>query len=181
MTDTSPAVSSESWLQTYYYLRAGVAIAWVAAAFTIGKTQPIAGALLIIYPAWDALANVLDAQRNGGLAKAPSQALNALVSALTAIAMAFAVARDMHAVAAVFGGWAIVAGLLQLATALRRRKAGAQWTMILSGLQSALAGGFFASLALKTAEPALADLAPYAAFGALWFFVAAILLTLRRR
>ena len=181
MTDTSPAAPTKSWLQTYYYLRAGVAIAWVAVAFTLGKTQPVAGALLVIYPAWDALANVLDAQRNGGLLKAPSQALNAVVSALTAVAMAVAVSRDMHAVAVVFGGWAIVAGLLQLATALRRMKAGAQWTMILSGLQSALAGGYFASLAFKPAPPTMADLAPYAAFGALWFAVAAILLTFRRR
>ena len=179
MTDTAPA--SKSWLQTYYYLRAGVAIAWVAAAFTVGKTEPVEGALLVIYPAWDALANVLDAQRNGGLAKAPSQALNAAVSTLTAIAMAWAVSRDMHAVAAVFGAWAILAGLLQFATALRRMKAGAQWTMILSGLQSALAGGFFASLALKPTPPAMADLAPYAAFGALYFFLAALLLTLRRK
>jgi uncharacterized membrane protein HdeD (DUF308 family) len=172
---------SKSWLQTYYYLRAGVSIAWVAAAFTVGKTMPVAGALLVIYPAWDALANAIDAGRNGGFGKNPTQTLNALISTATAVAMAVAVSRDMHAVAAVFGGWAIVAGLLQLATAVRRMKAGAQWAMIVSGAQSALAGGFFASLALKPALPAITDLAPYAGFGALWFLVAALLLTFRRK
>ena len=44
----------------------------------------------------------------------------------------------------IFGAWAILSGLLQLGTAVRRwKRFGAQWAMVLSGGQSALAGGFF--------------------------------------
>ena len=67
-------------------------------------------------------------------------------SALTAATISVLI-EDLHAVLAVFGAWAILAGLLQFATGLRRwRSYGAQWSMILSGAQSALAGGFFIHL-----------------------------------
>jgi len=167
-------------LRNYYLVRAGVAAAWVAAAFTIGTREPFAAAaLLIAYPAWDALANWADAARSGGLARNPSQALNLAVSGITAAAVT-ATIGNMHAVLAVFGVWATLAGLLQLATAVRRWKAGAQWAMVLSGAQSALAGGFFVTRALGSATPGIADLAPYAAFGAFYFAVSAVWLFFRR-
>jgi hypothetical protein len=176
------SAESSAALRNYYLLRALVAAAWVAAAFTIGGASWLAGAILLIaYPAWDALANLGDATRNGGLARNPSQALNVAVSLVTAAAVA-ATIGNMNAVLGVFGAWAILAGLLQLATGLRRWKAyGAQWAMILSGAQSALAGGFFISRALGTAIPGVADVAPYAAFGAFYFLVSAVALSLRRR
>lgn len=169
-------------LRNYYLLRAVVAGAWVAAAFTIAPhTPPIASVLLIAYPAWDALANGIDAARNGGLKRNPSQALNLAVSLVTAIAVAVAIANP-HAVLAIFGAWAIFAGLLQLATGVRRWRAyGAQWVMILSGAQSALAGGFFLVRALGSTAPGIADIAPYAAFGTFYFLVSALWLSVRRR
>jgi hypothetical protein len=166
------------WLSSYYFLRAGVSVGWVAAAFTIGKSMPpTAAALLVAYPAWDAVANVIDARRSGGLAANPSQALNAAASTVVAVAVAVALGSGMHAVLSVFGVWAILSGLLQLATGVRRWQAGAQWAMVLSGAQSALAGSHFIFKANGVLTPGITDIAPYAAFGAFYFLVSAVWLT----
>ncbi|RUW49386.1 DUF308 domain-containing protein [bacterium M00.F.Ca.ET.141.01.1.1] len=171
-------VAASQWLKSYYFLRAGFSVAWVAAAFTLGKSAPpVAAILLVAYPAWDAIANILDAQRSGGLKANPSQALNAAVSTITAIAVFIALGQGPHAVLAVFGAWAILSGLFQLATGVRRWRAGAQWAMVLSGAQSALAGGFFIKQAIGAATPGIIDIAPYAAFGAFYFLVSAIWLS----
>jgi hypothetical protein len=62
------SADTDRWLKIYYLLRGAVSLVWVAAALTVGPMSPmIAGALLLIYPAWDALANVIDARQNGGL------------------------------------------------------------------------------------------------------------------
>ncbi|KQS79907.1 hypothetical protein ASG32_24960 [Methylobacterium sp. Leaf361] len=166
------------WLSSYYFLRAGISVGWVAAAFTIGKAMPpAAAALLVAYPAWDAVANVIDARRSGGLAANPSQALNAATSTVVAVGVAVALGSGMHAVLAVFGVWAILSGLLQLATGVRRWQEGAQWAMVLSGAQSALAGGHFIFQANGASTPGITDIAPYAAFGAAYFLVSAVWLT----
>lgn len=166
------------WLKNYYFTRAGVAVAWVAAAFAVGASMPpIAAALLLAYPAWDAIANIGDAQRSGGLIANPSQALNAAVSVITTVAVLIALGQSLHAVLAVFGVWASLAGLFQLITGVRRWRTGAQWAMILSGAQSMLAGGFFIKQAMGAATPGITDIAPYAAFGAFYFLVSAVWLT----
>jgi hypothetical protein len=174
-------VPSPVRLRAYYFVRAGVAAIWVAAAFSVGKIEPLAAAaLLITYPAWDAAANLIDASRNGGLSRNRSQALNVAVSSIVAVTVA-AVIGNMHNVLGVFGAWAIFAGLLQLATGVRRWKSfGAQWAMILSGAQSALAGGFFINQSLGSAVPGIGDIAPYAAFGAFYFAVSGLWLLFRR-
>jgi len=177
----SDSASSHFKLRNYYLVRAGVAALWVAAAFTVGRMSPLAAAaLLIAYPAWDAIANLIDVSWNGGAARNRPQTLNIAVSGITAVAVA-AVIANPHAVLGVFGAWASLAGLLQLATGVRRWKAGAQWAMILSGAQSALAGGFFIKQASGSAVPGIADIAPYAAFGAFYFAVSALSLFLRRK
>jgi uncharacterized membrane protein HdeD (DUF308 family) len=171
--------SSSHWLKSYYFVRAGVAVAWVAAAFTIGKAMPpIAAALLVAYPAWDAAANFVDARRNGGLISNPSQSLNVVTSVIAGIAVAAAVGTSMNAVLAVFGVWATLAGLFQLITGVRRwRTTGAQWPMILAGGQSAIVGFVFIKQATAPAVPGIVDIAPYAAFGAFYFLLSAIWLT----
>jgi uncharacterized membrane protein HdeD (DUF308 family) len=173
-----PGHDTSRWLSSYYFLRAGISVGWVAAAFTIGKAMPAAAAVLLVaYPAWDAVANVIDARRSGGLTANPSQALNAAASTVVAVAVALALGWGMHAVLAVFGIWAILSGLLQLATGVRRWQAGAQWAMALSGAQSALAGTHFILKANGALMPAITDIAPYAAFGAFYFLVSAVWLT----
>jgi uncharacterized membrane protein HdeD (DUF308 family) len=167
--------SQENWLTRYYIVRAGIAAAWVVAALTIAKGSASASALLLIgYPAWDALANFIDSKQSGGLAKNRTQLFNVLVSLAVALAIAVTL-PDMHRVLGVFGAWAILSGLLQLGTALRRWKGcGAQWAMILSGAQSALAGGFFIFQAQMPAVPSIATVAGYAGFGAFYFLVSAL-------
>jgi len=167
------------WLKRYYFSRAIFSLIWVALAFSVGR-QSEAGAavLLVVYPAWDALANLIDARANGGLAANRSQSLNVATSTIMTIVVIVAVMKDSYAVLAVFGVWAILSGLLQLYTGVRRwRSYGAQWAMILSGAQSALAGGFMIGKSLGSMPPSILDIAPYAAFGAFYFLVSAIWLT----
>jgi uncharacterized membrane protein HdeD (DUF308 family) len=169
-------------LMRYYFLRAFTAAVWVAAAFTIARSSLLAaGALLVIYPAWDAFANARDAKANGGFRANIPQALNTAVSAAIALAVFAALRIEPHLVLVLFGAWAILAGLLQLVVGLRRwRVYGAQWAMVLSGAQSALAGGFFIKSAAGSV-PAIAVIAPYAGFGAFYFLVSAILLAVKSR
>ncbi|MCK1337057.1 DUF308 domain-containing protein [Bradyrhizobium sp. 38] len=169
----------ERWLKFYYFIRAAFSVAWVGASFAVGPSSPvIAGALLVLYPAWDAAANLVDALRSGGLAQNRTQALNVVVSLATTVAMLVALQMSMNRVLGVFGAWAILSGLLQLGTAIRRwRSFGAQWAMVLSGAQSALAGGFFIFQATTPMSPSIANVAGYAAVGALYFLVSAVWLT----
>jgi len=175
--------ASPHWLKRYYAVRALVSVIWVASAFTIGETQPLAGiALFIAYPAWDCLANCVDAMRTGGFRANPSQTLNAVVSAIVTLAVAATVGADVHTAIGVIGVWAALSGILQLATGVRRwRGVSAQWPQILSGAQSTLAGTHFL---MKAVHPALAvsltDIAPYAAFGALYFGISAFVLVIKR-
>ena len=134
--------------------------------------------MLILYPAWDAVANLADARRNGGLTSNPTQSLNVLVSGATTVAVALALGISMNAVLGVFGVWATLSGCFQLATGVRRwKRNGAQWAMILSGAQSMIAGVLFLSGARMEAIPEITDIAPYAAFGAFYFLVSAVWLT----
>lgn len=168
------------WLKQYYFLRAAFSVAWVIAAFAVAPSSAaIAGTLLVAYPAWDAAANYLDALCSGGLNQNRTQALNVLVSLATTIAVALALRVSMNWVLGIFGAWAIMSGLLQLGTAVRRwKRFGAQWAMVLSGGQSALAGGFFIFQATMPAAPSIANVAGYAAVGALYFLVSALWLAL---
>lgn len=168
----------ERWLKRYYFSRAAFSIAWVVLAFSIGRHSPaIAAVLLILYPAWDALANYTDASRTGGLASNRTQAINVAVSIATTVAVI--VALKLNWVLGVFGVWAILSGLLQLATAVRRwRHLGAQWAMVLSGGQSALAGAFFLLQSSTSTQPAIDTVAGYAAVGAVYFLVSALWLSI---
>ena len=178
-TGTAPDVAR---LRSFYALRALVAAGWIALALTFGRTLPVAAAVLLVaYPAWDAIANLIDARASGGLSRNRTQAINLAMSVGTAAAVAIMIG-NMNAVLGIFGAWAIVSGLMQLATGVRRWKSyGAQWAMVLSGGQSALAGGHFIVRALGTAVPGIVDIVPYAAFGAFYFLVSALWLAFRRR
>lgn len=172
-------------LKRYYFLRAGVSVAWIVAAVAVGVGDPlIGGVLLVAYPAWDALANALDARSHGGFAANPPQTFNLFVSLLVAGAVLFALQADPRRVLTVFGVWAGFAGLLQLVAGVRRwRSVGGQWPMVLSGAQSVLAGVFMITRSLQGGghPPAPIEIAPYAGFGAFYFLVAAIALTLKGR
>jgi uncharacterized membrane protein HdeD (DUF308 family) len=174
------------WLTRYYFSRAAFSLVWVAAAVALADgPAPVVGALLLIYPAWDAAANVVDAQHNGGLRRNPTQAFNAAVSMVTTVLVGISLTVSMNDVLRVFGVWAALSGLLQLATAVRRWKSyGAQWPMILSGAQSTFAGAMFLIQANAPEAPHITAIAPYAAFGAFYFLLSAVWLSIgqaRRR
>jgi len=179
-------ISQEQWLRRYYFIRTAFSAVWVAAAFTIGRqSSEIGSILLVMYPAWDALANYIDASRSGGLGRNRTQTINVVVSSATTLAVVLALTMSMNWVIGVFGVWAVLSGLLQLGTAARRWKSyGAQWAMILSGAQSALAGSFFIVQAQMPMPPSITNVAGYAAVGAFYFLVSAMWLTvsqMRRR
>jgi uncharacterized membrane protein HdeD (DUF308 family) len=181
MTTHLNQASTMNSLRNFYFLRAGAALVWVALVFASAPTPVLlAGALLVVYPAWDAIANVLDALRSGGLQANPGQKFNAVVSIVTAAFMAIAFALHGNAGGVlVFGAWALLAGLFQLAVGIRRRKLGGQVFMMISGVQSALAGVVFVVQAFGVA-PGLRQLAPYAAFGGLYFLLSALWLTFKK-
>ena len=170
-------------LRDFYFLRAGVAFTWVALVLLLSNLSApplVTGALLVLYPAWDALANLLDARRSGGLRANPGQRLNAVVSIATAAVLAVALGvRGNGGGIFVFGIWALLSGAFQLFVGIRRRKLGGQVFMMISGAQSVLAGVFMTVQALGEA-PTIAGLAPYAAFGGLYFLLSALRLTFRR-
>lgn len=169
----------DDWLRRYYFVRAAFSVVWVAAVLTAGRQSfSVAAALMIIYPAWDAAANLVDAARNGGVGSNRSQAINVAVSLLMTVAVIVALTMSMNWVLGVFGLWAIFSGLLQLGTAVRRWKtSGGQWAMILSGGQSAVAGAFFILQARMPEAPSIANIAGYAGLGAFYFLVSAMWLS----
>ncbi|MGV2129545.1 DUF308 domain-containing protein [Agrobacterium vitis] len=183
MSNRTPKTASadEIWLKRYYFMRAIFSIIWVALALTVGRQSfGVAALLLVIYPAWDAFANFVDAGRNGGLASNRSQAFNFGVSSLMTVIVIVALTMSMNWVLAVFGLWAIFAGLLQLSAAVRRWKtSGGQWAMVLSGGQSAVAGIFFVLQARMPDEPSIANVAGYAGLGAFYFLLSAVWLSVR--
>lgn len=177
-----PTPAPPHWLKRYYAVRALFSAAWVPLALTVGKAQPVVGAVLLVaYPLWDCLANSLDAARSGGLRRNPTQLLNVVVSATVALAVGVALRPDFHAAIGVIGAWAALSGLLQLSTGIRRRRtAGAQWPQILSGAQSGVAAAHFIAKATHPSTiVSVADVAPYAAFGAFYFAVSAAILAFR--
>lgn len=182
MSHALGASTGSPWLQRYYLLRAAVALLWIALALALGHATAWAGPLLLVlYPAWDALANVLDARQSGGLRHNAGQRLNAVVSLGVAVAIGLALTSGMGAAIGVFGVWAMAAGLFQLAVAVRRwRTSAGQWAMILSGAQSALAGGFFVKQAADGVPLEVSSVTPYVAFGACYFGVSAAWLAVAR-
>lgn len=168
-----------SWLKRYYFSRAAFSAVWVALAFSLAQHSPVSlVVLLIVYPAWDALANYIDMLRSGGATANRTQALNVGISVMTMIAVIAALKLGAHWVLGVFGVWAILSGLLQLGTAVRRwKRFGAQWAMILSGAQSALAGAFFIVQGGVPLSAAIGRVAGYAAVGAAYFLISALWLS----
>ncbi|HEY8955786.1 hypothetical protein [Chitinophaga sp.] len=165
-------------LRRLYFLRASFSIIWVILVVTLAKTNPaIATVLFIIYPAWDAIATFLDIKANPPAASKTPQYVNAGISIITTIAVTIALQKGIPAAFIVFGAWAILTGLIQLILGLRRRKQlGGQWPMIISGGQSALAGGAFIAMA-HDPNAGISTLAGYAAFGAFYFILTAVRLS----
>jgi hypothetical protein len=169
-------------LQNLYFVRTVFQAIWAAAVLYTARTQPnVASILLIAYPLWDVACTLYDlmASRPTGSART-SQVINALLGTAIALAIALtAFSKPAYSIA-IFGAWALGAGLLQLAAGLiRRKQLGGQWAMILSGAQSTAAGIAFVLGGLG-GKLHTKDLGGYAIFGAVYFLIGGILLSQKR-
>ncbi|MFK0244050.1 hypothetical protein ACIQUM_05070 [Amycolatopsis azurea] len=166
---TAPTIAPA--LRRLYFVRFGFALVWAGLLFTTASTLgPISVALLVLYPLFDVAAALVDlrsAKDTLGLY------VNIAISGIAGIGLAVAAGSGILAVLRVWGAWAIVSGLVQLAVGIGRRKLGGQGAMIVSGAISTVAG---TSFILQATQPdaSLVDLAGYAALGGLFFLVSAI-------
>ena len=164
-------------LRRLHLVRAGFAAAWavllVVAVSTTPTIRPVTAALLVIYPLVDVGAAVVDARHSRGSRSVPGLSATIAISAIAAVGLAVAVGSGVPAILQVWGVWAVVAGLVQLIVALRRRGLGGRWAMIASGGLSALAGTWF-FLQAGAADASLGTLAGYALLGGVFFLVSAL-------
>lgn len=161
-------------LRTLYLARFGFAVVWAGLLVATGSTiNPASIALLLIYPLADVAAAVVDFRGSGADRPGALLQTNMALSLLAAIGLAGAVGSGFPSVLRVWGVWAITAGLVQLAVAIRRRRLGGQWPMILSGGISAIAGTGFLLMA-GGPKASLTTIAGYATLGGIFFLVSAI-------
>ncbi|RWZ67703.1 hypothetical protein ELQ92_00015 [Labedella populi] len=161
-------------LRNLYATRFGFAIVWaVLFALTASTLNPLSIALLVLYPAVDLVAAVIDHRTSRASRPAPLLFVNMALSLLTAIGLAVAVTSGLPAVLIVWGVWAITTGGVQLVVGITRRSLGGQWPMILSGGISVLAGAGFI---LMSGGPSasLVGLAGYATLGGIFFLISAL-------
>ncbi|WP_405970661.1 hypothetical protein OG496_10940 [Streptomyces sp. NBC_00988] len=162
--DTAPA------LRRLYFVRFGFAVVWAGLlALTASGLGVAAGVLLVAYPLFDVAAAIVDARSS----RARELVLNIVISSLAALGLACAATSGIPAALRVWGAWAIASGALQLVVALRRRRLGGQWAMILSGGLSTLVGVSFIAMAPQD-DPSLTGLAAYAVLGGVFFLISAI-------
>ncbi|MEV0663825.1 DUF308 domain-containing protein [Actinomadura luteofluorescens] len=182
MTVTAPAATGvAATLRRLYLVRFGFALVWAALLWpTASSINPLTAVLIVLYPAFDVAAAVIDARSarvnvGGGSAKAsvPGLYVNVAISTLTAVLLAVALTSGVSAVLRVWGAWAVVAGIVQLVVAVRRRRMGGQWAMIASGAISVLAGASFFLMA-SSADASLTSVAGYALLGGVFFLVSAL-------
>ncbi|MGC4942178.1 hypothetical protein [Kribbella sp. DT2] len=169
-TSSLPATTVPAALRRLYFVRFGFALVWaVLLLLSAGKLGPLSVALLIVYPLFDVAAAVVDLRSS----RTPALIANIVISGLATVGLVVATTSGIPAVLRVWGAWAIVAGIVQLVVAVRRRALGGQWPMILSGGISVLAGTSFA-LSASAADPSLTSLGGYALLGGVFFLVSAI-------
>jgi hypothetical protein len=166
------------YLRNLYFVRTVVQLLWAGAVISVAAKNPgLAAILLIFYPLWDVACTLYDLKSSTGTNSAATQYLNAAAGTLTAAAIGFTAWSHPQYAVAIFGAWALAAGLLQLAVGiLRRQRLGGQWAMILSGVQSTGAGVAFVLGGLHD-KVHIKDLGGYAVFGAVYFLIAGIFLT----
>ncbi|MFJ1601878.1 DUF308 domain-containing protein [Streptomyces sp. NPDC088253] len=189
MTSSTTTTSTTlSGLRSLYLIRVAFSLIWVALVVTTSaslvstdKPTAIAAMLLVIYPLWDAIATLLERRMAGTGSTDRVGTTNMALGLATTAGMIIAVFSTIGSALLVFGFWALLSGAIQLVVAIRRRRTvGAQWPMVISGGLSVLAGASFAAMS-ASATSSLFTVAGYSAFGALWFLVSVIALSIRSR
>ncbi|MGI5133097.1 hypothetical protein ACQEVB_40290 [Pseudonocardia sp. CA-107938] len=171
-TSASPGAAGPA-LRRLYLVRFAFAIAWAALLVVSGGAiGAVTAVLVVLYPLFDAGAAAVDL-RSSSASSTRGLYGNIAISLLAAIGLGVALTSGIPAVLRVWGAWAVVAGLIQLAVAATRRSLGGQWPMILSGGVSVLAGTGFVLMA-SGPNPALTGVAGYAALGGIFFLASAL-------
>jgi uncharacterized membrane protein HdeD (DUF308 family) len=173
------SVNATRSLRNLYFVRTAFQVVFAAGVISTAANRPQAGAVLfLLYPLWDVACTIYDLNTfsKSGPSRT-SQIINAILGIAAAIGIGLTVFQNPIYAVAIFGIWAFGAGLLQLIVGLIRRKelGGGQWSMILSGAQSALAGIFFIVFGLQDKKH-IKDIGGYAIFGAFYFLIGGILL-----
>jgi uncharacterized membrane protein HdeD (DUF308 family) len=178
-TTPAPVASGDpSTLRRLHLARFGFAAVWAALLFVVGShLGPLTAVLLVLYPLVDVAAAAVDARSSRAAAPATRNAVGLratmTISALAAIGLVVALSSGVPAVLRVWGVWAVVAGIVQLVVAIRRRSLGGQGAMIASGSISVLAGVAFVLMA-SAAGASLAGLGGYSLLGGIFFLVSAL-------
>lgn len=174
---TSTAAGFAPALRRLYFVRSGFAIVWAILVVLTGRQfGPVAAVLVVLYPLFDVASAVVDARASrstGSTSSTRGPYLTIAVSLLAALGLGIAVASGIPVVLQVWGAWAIVAGLIQLVVGINRRALGGQWSMMLSGGISVVAGTGFLLMA-GAAHPSLVNVAGYATLGGIFFLVSAL-------
>ena len=188
-SSTTTPSTTLSGLRSLYLIRVAFSLVWVAlvtatSASLVSTDKPTVAAavLLVVYPLWDAVATLAERRMAGATGSADRVGTINMALGLAATAgMIIAVFSTVGTALLVFGVWALLSGAIQLVVAIRRRRTvGAQWPMVISGGLSVLAGASFAAMS-SSATSTLSTLAGYSAFGAFWYLVSAITLSIRSR
>ncbi|MFD9188216.1 DUF308 domain-containing protein [Streptomyces phaeochromogenes] len=190
-SSTTTPSTTLSGLRSLHLIRVAFSLVWVALVATTSaslvspdKPTVIAAGLLVVYPLWDAVATLVERRMATAAATGSTDRVGTLNVALGLAAtagMIIAVFSTIGTTLLVFGVWALLSGAIQLTVAIRRRRTvGAQWPMLISGGLSVLAGANFAAMS-TSATSSLSTIAGYSAFGAFWFLVSAITLSIRSR
>ncbi|MFD8073420.1 DUF308 domain-containing protein [Streptomyces sp. NPDC059718] len=185
---STSAAPTPSGLRSLHLIRVVFSLIWVALVFTtsaslVSADTPtvIAAVLLVVYPLWDAIATLLERRLAGTGSANRVSTVNLGLGLATTAGMIISVFSTIGTALLVFGVWALLSGAIQLVVAIRRRRAvGAQWPMVISGAQSVLAGATIAATS-ASATSSLSTVAGYSAFGAFWFLVSVIALSIRSR
>jgi uncharacterized membrane protein HdeD (DUF308 family) len=178
MTTATTTTDTVRPLRRLYGIRFGFALVWavllvVTASLTAPALGPVSATLLVLYPLFDVAAAIVDVRSSGAGRSAPGLWVNVVISGLAAVGLLVAVMSGIPAVLGVWGAWAVVAGLVQLVVAIRRRALGGQWAMIASGSISVLAGVSFVVMAANPGAT-LTSVAGYALLGGIFFLVSAL-------
>jgi len=174
MTTTVPDRGIAPSLRRLYFVRFAFALVWAALLFTTASSLgPVSVALLVLYPLFDVAAAIVDARSAKETRPVLGLYVNIGISLLAAAGLAVAASSGIPGILRVWGSWAVVAGLVQLAVGVGRRALGGQWPMILSGGISVLAGASFILQATKDGA-SLVNLAGYAVLGGIFFLVSAL-------
>jgi uncharacterized membrane protein HdeD (DUF308 family) len=130
--------------------------------------------LLVVYPLFDAAAVLWQVRATPETARSTlAEKVNVVVSIAVAVSLGVASTQSVGAALAVWGAWAIGAGVPQLVVAVRNRGAGGQIAQMISGGLSVVVGGAFLAQGLQGSQT-IAGAAGYAVLGGVFFLASAL-------